>query len=269
MTEVSVRQWVFLRGLAREAQHWGTFPKKFQESFPGDRVHLLDLPGTGVRLNEATPATIQGMMRSARAHLQKEIGSGPFHFFALSLGGMVTLAWMNQFPDEVGGAVIINSSSRLSSFYHRLRWESWKSFLSSMTQLDVKSREWGVLQLVSNNEKNREKILPLWVKIGRQAKVSPKTLFLQLSAAGRYRVPVCTLGDKALFVSGLGDRLVEPICSEDLARHFQAPIVRHPWAGHDIPIDDPDWMVQQVRDWLENSSRIGATMQRVKKNDCP
>ena len=150
MTESTGRQWIFLRGLARESRHWGEFPQKFQERFPQDKLHLVDLPGTGSKMKQSSPVTIQGIMRSIRRDLHNEVGNGPFHFMALSLGGMVALSWMNQFPSEVSGAVIVNSSSQLSPFYHRLRWESWKSFLSSVSKVDPKSREQGILHLISN-----------------------------------------------------------------------------------------------------------------------
>lgn len=253
MTEVSKKQWIFLRGLARETRHWGEFPNIFQKQFPGDKVHLVDLPGAGEKNKVVSPATIQGIMREVRSDLQAQVGSGPFHILALSLGGMVALSWMDQFPDEVAGSVIVNSSSRLSPFYQRLRWESWRAFLFSVAQVDATHREQGILQLISNNETHRERALPLWAKIGRESRVPLKTLLLQLSAAGRYRVPTRVLGEKVLFVSGLGDRLVEPACSEALATHYQSPIVRHPWAGHDIPIDDPDWIIQKVTEWLGNA----------------
>lgn len=258
MTEASGKHWVFFRGLAREARHWGTFPEKFQERFPKDKIHLVDLPGTGSKIKQSSPVTIPSIMRSVRSDLQREVGTGPWHFLALSLGGMVALSWMNQYPEEVAGSVVVNSSSQLSPFYHRLRWESWKAFLASVSKVDPKAREQGILQLISNNEKARNDILPLWAKIGRTSTVSPKTLLVQLSAAGRYRVPTRILGSKALFLSSLGDRLVEPACSEDLAAHFQSPIVRHPWAGHDIPIDDPEWLLKEIASWLQTGQRKGS-----------
>lgn len=41
-----------------------------------------------------------------------------------------------------------------------------------------------------------------------------------------------------LVLNALGDRLVDPDCSAQLAHRWQLPLVRHPTqAGHDLPLD--------------------------------
>jgi hypothetical protein len=30
------------------------------------------------------------------------------------------------------------------------------------------------------------------------------------------------------------------------------PIERHPWAGHDLPWDDPQWVISQIDTWNKN-----------------
>ena len=39
--------WVLLRGLMREARHWGEFAATFQAQLSGTRVVARDLPGNG------------------------------------------------------------------------------------------------------------------------------------------------------------------------------------------------------------------------------
>jgi hypothetical protein len=53
-----------------------------------------------------------------------------------------------------------------------------------------------------------------------------------------------------LVLSSQGDRLVNPRCSARLASAWQAPHQQHPWAGHDLPHDDPDWLCQRLALWL-------------------
>ncbi|MBC8058528.1 MAG: alpha/beta hydrolase, partial [Rhizobiales bacterium] len=29
------------------------------------------------------------------------------------------------------------------------------------------------------------------------------------------------------------------------------PVATHPWAGHDLPLDDGEWVALQVSNWLQ------------------
>ena len=68
--------WVLLRGLTREARHWGGFPERLGAAL-GVEVHCLDLPGNGHLLSEAggelrarlvdwVPAVFDGHRRRGR-----------------------------------------------------------------------------------------------------------------------------------------------------------------------------------------------------------
>jgi pimeloyl-ACP methyl ester carboxylesterase len=75
--------------------------------------------------------------------------------------------------------------------------------------------------------------------------VSRANALRQLAAAARYAargVPRCPV----LVLSSRGDQLVNPVCSTRLARAWGAPHVEHPWAGHDLPHDDPQWLVDAL-----------------------
>jgi hypothetical protein len=47
-------------------------------------------------------------------------------------------------------------------------------------------------------------------------------------------------------LAGAGDRLVDPTCSRRLAAAWACPLAVHPWAGHDLPLDDAQWVLDQV-----------------------
>jgi pimeloyl-ACP methyl ester carboxylesterase len=51
-----------------------------------------------------------------------------------------------------------------------------------------------------------------------------------------------------LLLASRGDALVDPRCSLAIAQRWACEIAMHPWAGHDLPLDDADWVVQQVRE---------------------
>ncbi|MGB1477517.1 MAG: alpha/beta fold hydrolase, partial [Marinobacter salsuginis] len=54
----------------------------------------------------------------------------------------------------------------------------------------------------------------------------------------------------ALLLASRGDRIVHWRCSAALEERWQWTMKLHPDAGHDLPLDDPEWIIQQLRNWL-------------------
>ena len=70
----------------------------------------------------------------------------------------------------------------------------------------------------------------------------------QLLAAACFRAPDrCPVA--ALVLSSAGDRLVSPRCSRAIAEHWRLPHRVHPDAGHDLPLDAPDWVAAAIAEW--------------------
>ena len=63
-------RWVLLRGLSREARHWGPLPDLLAQALPGARVLTPDLPGNGRRWRERSPNRIDAMVDALRTELQ-------------------------------------------------------------------------------------------------------------------------------------------------------------------------------------------------------
>ena len=55
--------WVLLRGLTREHEHWGQFPAELAQAMPGARVVMPDLPGAGVLWRERSPCQVEAIVR--------------------------------------------------------------------------------------------------------------------------------------------------------------------------------------------------------------
>ena len=80
-----VRQWILLRGLARESGHWGRFATELAHGLPHDRVVPLDLPGNGLLHRQRSPASVPGMVQACRAALAARGIEPPFHLLAMSV----------------------------------------------------------------------------------------------------------------------------------------------------------------------------------------
>lgn len=248
---IMIKQWVFLRGLARESGHWGHFPQQFEKAVPESRVITLDLPGTGKQRDVPSPTEISSIVDNVRSQLgpQKE----QYNILGLSLGGMVAWEWMLRHPEEIGAGVLINSSfSRLSFFHARMRWQILPRFLLAASQPQVERREAKILDIVSQRKNHHQETLKDWIKLAYDRPISVDTTLRQIIAAAQYSpdhlAPICPV----LILSAMGDQLVHPNCSQKIAETYHLPHQVHPWAGHDLTLDDPDWVAHQIIEWLQN-----------------
>jgi len=246
--------WVFLRGLTREARHWGDFPVRFRAAFEGELaatdILTPDLPGNGRLHGMRSPLSVNAMMESCRQQLRAQGKAPPYHLLALSLGGMVAVAWALRYPEECRAMVLMSTSLRpYSPFFQRLRPRGWPTLIKLIPAQGLQ-REQAILQLTSARAAELQSVLPTWAAYAREYPVSRISALRQLFAAARFtarekpRVPM-------LFLAGNGDRMVHPECSRRLARAWQADCFLHPSAGHDLTLDDGDWVAHQVKAWMQ------------------
>ncbi|WP_322092699.1 alpha/beta fold hydrolase [Paraburkholderia bannensis] len=239
--------WILLRGLTRESRHWGAFaPLLAQRCGP---VLPVDLPGNGTLAHVRSPLAVEDYVDAVRAEVQRLGAHAPYKVLAMSLGGMVATAWALRYPNEMEQLVLVNTSMRPSRLYERLRPSAWSALVRVARHWDGGDRvgmaERLIHDLTCSRRDTLDTDLDAWCSIRANARVSRSNALRQLAAAARFKAPDaphCTV----LVVSSRGDRLVNPICSARLARAWCAPRVEHPWAGHDLPHDDPQWLVDAL-----------------------
>lgn len=248
------RPWVLLRGLGRESRHWGRFTIDLTAALGGAAVLTPDLAGNGQRWLEPSATTIQGQCDGVRQELQGMLAQGPVNVLAISLGGMVALDWASRFPSEINRLVLINTSlAGLAPFWQRLRWQNYGA-LCRLPLLSLKQRERQILRLTSNHGSRRRDALPDWIQWQQTRPVRSINLLRQLIAAARYQPPRTWPACKALVIHSANDRLVHPACSQALAAASHWPILQHPTAGHDLPLDEPQWLAAQIATWCGTAS---------------
>jgi pimeloyl-ACP methyl ester carboxylesterase len=244
-------QWVFIRGLVRESAHWDDFPQTFSRAVPGAQPLAIDLPGNGRHWRLDSPLSIPEMMEFARAESRMEAGV-PCYLLALSLGAMAALEWIARHPREIAGAVLINTSlSSLSPLHRRLSWRAWPEVIAALLTADIADRERAILRLTSRFAADDPSRVQSRVEAYRKHPIRQANVFRQLWAAARYRPPAAAPAVPVLLLASRGDRLVSPTCSEAMARRWGLPLKMHPEAGHDLPLDDPDWTIDAILAWLD------------------
>jgi pimeloyl-ACP methyl ester carboxylesterase len=239
-----------MRGLSRAQGHWGSFADRFRAAFPDAAVELPDLPGCGEQRSLRAPLSIAGVLACVRGGIAP---GSPLWLVGLSLGSMVAYEWMRRHPGEVAGAVLINSSlGGLSPPWRRLRPAAAGTLLRASAITDPAARERRLFTLTSTRPEMADATVAAWAELARQQPVRRMTVVRQLMAAALYRArPLAPPVPAVLVLTARGDRIVDPACSRGLARSVAgATLQEHPTAGHDLPLDDPDWVLGAIARWL-------------------
>jgi pimeloyl-ACP methyl ester carboxylesterase len=259
-----------LRGLVRARGHWGPFPKIFRERLnltkgaPHD-LYFIDGPGNGEFVNLQSPRNIEAHTKFIRSKWQELLTRGevahpetPLWLVGISLGGMISLDWLKQFPTEVRGAVVINSSlADLSGPFRRFQLKNIPKVLNLLAfPGSAEATERKILDLTTALLSPSEK--DAWAKENAKVPLASKAnFFRQLIAAKNYRLKdfdrIKALNKPILVVVGEKDGLVSPKCGEKIAAHLNASLVGHALAGHDLPLEAPQWLADQICNFVSYS----------------
>ncbi len=240
---------VLIRGLLRDARHWGEFTDKLQQSFPHSLISTPDVPGNGRLYRAVSPTTIVAMTETLRRQVT---ASYPLTLIGLSMGGMIAIDWMCRYPDEVEAAVLINTSVRpLSPFYQRLHWMVYPRLFKMICNTPTK-RELDILDLTSNHHRHDNQLLSRWQNWQQQCPVSAISARNQFLAAIKFSLPVNKPRQSILVVTSTADRLVDYHCSLKLSQAWQTDYLKHDTAGHDLPLDEPEWLACVISRWFNH-----------------
>lgn len=244
--------WLFLRGLAREQRHWGDFPARFERNVPGARVRCLDLPGAGTEHRRASPASVEAIMEDVRARwlALRDASEGPWGLLAMSLGGMVAMAWCEAHPEDFARVVLASTSSgELSRPWRRFAPGILPGALRAFAERDPVRREANILRITTGVADGLDDVARDWARHGEDRRMRRANVVRQLRAAAAFRAPH-ELATPALVLAGAGDRLAHPSCARLLASQLRAPLAIHPQAGHELALDAPQWVCEQVAAWV-------------------
>jgi pimeloyl-[acyl-carrier protein] methyl ester esterase len=237
--------WYLIRGLSRESRHWFAFEDELATA-TGVPVIPLDLPGTGTKHARECPLSVERIARDLEIATRPDATVG---LLGISFGGMVALEAANFHGRRVSHLVLINSSSRLSPTIARLQPVGMLRFFQALRERDPHKREELIYALTTTTS---PRVLQHYAteaaRIAATAPVSRRTAVRQLLAAASYwpkPVPA-----RCLVLAGARDRVVDPLCSATLAGFLRGPLVTHPTGGHDLPVEDPNWITSRIRRWV-------------------
>ena len=259
MSSQKKRPFFLLRGLIRDPFHWYGFSEYLQKAFSlsGDDIILGSLP---------QPCSYREALRYSQPqwvmeHISKQVpkGEGGVEMVGVSLGGLLLFHWARRYPERVHTLSIINVShpdfsSPFKRFSPQALWKLGKAHLISRPL-----GEEAVLECTVRSVERRDELLAKAQKYQRVNPWNYYQLFSQLWLAHRCGEGVSPESShhrdwpghkKVLMLVGERDQLVHPQCSRSLAQHFSLPLRSHPYGGHDLTTEDPQWCVERIHEWV-------------------
>lgn len=246
---------VLIRGLGREARHWGQTIDELKKTFPDAEILTPDLPGAGILNQVKVPHGVPKFIPI----LKEQVSLNPDEenlVVGLSLGGMCVIEWVKQFPMDFKAAVVMNTSlGDVSMPWMRFR-PSFIPQMFAVTQKDAKTFEREVLKFVSNNPKVWDENVELALRLHQERPMSFKALIDQIVSGAIYRSKINVFPIPLLVMASIKDHLVNVDCSIKISEKFKADIVYHPWGGHEISMDDPQWVSEEMRSWCDRLEKL-------------
>lgn len=239
---------VLIRGLFRGKAYWGDFPHMVQQRFPSRTVRCVEIAGVGERCQETSSTTIHGMMEQVRQQIELP---AKVDIISISMGGMIAMEWAHYYPHEVNSLVCINTSAKdFSPFYQRLQPSNYMTIMKALFSA-AEEKESMVFGMVSNQPQDPS-IIDRWVALTQQYPLSRANFFRQLLAAARFKIqrPESDL----LLICSRHDRLVSCKTTQAIAHHWHQNYLTHDESGHDLPLDDPKWLIARLEEWFEKDA---------------
>ncbi len=242
--------WLLLRGLTREQRHWDPFPAVLERRL-GVPTLRLDMPGFGTESARPAPASIRAITEDLRARWEPLRPKGQVGLLAISMGGMVASDWVARYPEAFSQVVLINSSAgNVSPFWRRMRPSLLPLILASVRAKTSQAREQMILRITTRTYGEDPNLAAVWARYRDEYPLKPRAALAQLWAAATFRAPK-RLPIPSLVLTSHGDRLTDWRCSQSLARRYGSAFFVHPDGGHDLPLDAPDWVSDQIKAWLD------------------
>lgn len=243
---------ILLRGLSREKRHWGDFKNHLLERPDISQVIGIDLPGNGQFNCLKSPLSVGDMAEFVHSHNPWQSAKQGTVLVSVSLGSMVATEIVSRHPRFYALSFMINTSfSDLSHPLARLRPKALESFAKILRMNGADKREAEILRLVSNHKSDDKETLKKWIQWAKEKPTSNGNALRQLLAAARYRLPKEKPKVPLYLLASKADRMVHWHCSKKFSEHWDLPLALHGSAGHELALDDPQWVCSQIADILE------------------
>lgn len=248
--------WLLLGPIARECATWGDAPQHLLQQLravqPQVGLFQLDLPGTGRLCGERSPDRIEDLVDGLRGRVRAAALPGPWGLMASSWASCVAAEWARRYPDELGAIVLVSPAMR--PFTKVLRSVPTGLWGQALTKLLGRRAFWRRDAVVWNGQTQLRRAsadsLSRWRELRRQHPVRARNGWRQMMAVWRFETSKRRPHPHVLLLAGKGDAWIDWRVSAAISRAWGAAVRVHPEAGHDLLLDDPQWVGRSVAEWL-------------------
>ncbi|WP_144213074.1 alpha/beta fold hydrolase [Shewanella donghaensis] len=255
--------WVLLRGLMRDSRHWYGFDDLIKEH--GIEVLTPDVTGNGTLGDLTSPLTIEEYADDVWRQIDAQVCEDTqCSLIGVSMGGMLALEMAKQRPQKINQVVMINSSAgNVSPWYQRFQViplikaigrANWRIILDKL-RLSRKGRlqrahlnfvESCTLNYTTMFKGTDELVLADWSLMRRENHTSIVNGARQLLAAAKFSCPK-NIAAEVFIIAANQDNLANPKCSEALASFYQTKLMRVENGGHDVTLDQPEYVLSLLQ----------------------
>jgi alpha-beta hydrolase superfamily lysophospholipase len=216
------------------------------EEIGEEHCEFLEIPGNGELFNLQTPTDAKTVIEHLRNKSKFIQAKKKVRLCGISLGGMISLKWLEMYPDEVEYVFAVNSSlHELSKFHNRLNAKLYPKIISMLLSNNPEKQQRFILEVSSNEPVNYDKYEKSFSDFAKRCPVSLKSFVSQLLLAKEIRIKKVD-HTKATIIYSENDRLVDQSCSKAIAEKFNLKLLCHKTAGHDLPLDAPHWLMEHI-----------------------
>jgi len=253
---------ILIPGLMSDASIWSELTKELVKS---NRVHLINLAGF------ASTARIekQSLLRVKHA-LLKYIENNKMtkpSIIGHSLGGFVAFWLASSAPDEIGPIVSVDGLPFIGPVFTRTNETTVASLAPQAKQIKAYYAQMSSKQLVAQarqsiaiqatSEEAKQKVIAM------AASSDPETVGEAISSlmSTDLRESISTIKSPALLIGAAGgftqesDKLaVKALYQQQLSKLNGAKLIMNNQARHFIMLDQPQWLAEQIVQFLKQSS---------------
>ena len=250
---------LLIRGLSRQQGHWGEFPtilrRAFNEKNIAVNLAFEDLPGFGIRYRQQSPSTIEKIAELLIPTLEKlhRKTNQKIHLLGISMGGMVALELANRCPEFCESLVMINSSVKpVAHVFQRLQPQAYPVFIKAFLHPYRRESEHQILKISTEKYAQDARLLNYWLYLRENYPPSRKAVLQQIVAASQYLAPIKKPLAQVCLMASKRDRVASHHCTQNLAKYWGIDYHLHPEAGHDIALDEPEWLADNLVNFVQN-----------------
>jgi pimeloyl-ACP methyl ester carboxylesterase len=254
-TTQAVQDVVLLHGIGASTFVWRYLFATFQARHSGCRITAFDLPGFGKssksrKLDLGLDAQANSIAAACHAlGLQNPILVGS------SMGGTIALWMAKKFPDRFGKLVALSPATEAANIPRQIRHMRFGSSYLRRA-LNRKTMRFILGHVVTRTAMISDEVVDSYLQPFLDNGDAVHAFFAATSVIADRRIPreLAGLESQILVIYGDRDRMVSRRSLEFLVSLLpNALLIRHPDGGHHIMEDEPDWLFDQLNQFMLKS----------------